>query len=535
MIKIHKNDSIVDIIIKIKNSRDKEIILEFPFWHPVLHNYTSLRILKTKAWKKDLVIITNDKTAKKIWKKLWIKYSITDNPDLIEYNYSFFEYFLYTFKWYFREIKDIFLQKNNDTIISRYKERYWKSKIWYFISFLFIALFLLMFVFYFAVNKTYIEITPKIEVKTKWKNFNFVESQNDSLILDDRTIRLKKITKEIFIDSNFWTSGVSEESVSTSRWKVRLYNEFKDEIDLIENTRLQTETWIVYLLEGSITIPWSSVSWTWNIIPWSIEAYASSRLRDNDWNIIWSNWNIDKGIGLFLPWLEEEKDKVYAETVSEFKWWNDNYKKVLTKQDIENAKTILRWKLEDQSYEQVKQDIKDSNERNNVEYELFPIDWITQYSDFNVVWEEELELWKQIDNFKLWWSIKITTYSYNKEMLLTKLRETVRTWVLENIEEIQEINEWSLRIVSPPLETTKSPYSVKATALVEAFFIHNFISENNNYVDKLKSLVVWLDRDEAEKIIINTWKVSDVNIDIRPFFVNKISKIKDNIVFQIKR
>jgi hypothetical protein len=31
MIKIHKNDSIVDIIIKIKDNNEKDIVLEFPF------------------------------------------------------------------------------------------------------------------------------------------------------------------------------------------------------------------------------------------------------------------------------------------------------------------------------------------------------------------------------------------------------------------------------------------------------------------------------------------------------------------------
>lgn len=535
MIKIHKNDSIVDIIIKIKNTKEREIILEFPFWHPVLHNYTSLRILKAKAWKKDLVIITNDKTAKKIWKRLWIKYSITDNPDLIEYNYSFFEYFLYTFKNYFREIKDVFLQKNNDNIISRYRDKYWNSKIWYFISFLFLSLFLLIFVFYFAVNETHIEITPKIEVKTKWKNFTFTESENDQLVLDDNTIRLKKITKEIFIDSNFWTSWVSEDTVSTSRWKVKLYNMFSDEIELIDNTRLETQTWLVYLIEWNVVIPSSSVSSTWAVIPWEIDAYAKSRLRDSKWNIIWSNWNIDTWIAMFLPWLKEDSDKVYAQSISQFKWWNDNYKKIVTKQDIENAKTILRWKLETQAYEDVKQDIKDSNERNNVQYEVFPVDWVTKYSEFNVVWEDQINIWEETDSFKLWASIKITTYSYNKEMLLTKLRQTVRDWILDNIEELLEINEDSLRIISPTLSTSNYPFSVKTTALVEAFFIHNFLSENNNYVDRLKSIVVWLNKDEAEKILINTWKISNVEINIRPFFLNKISKIKDNIVFKIKK
>jgi hypothetical protein len=49
MIKISKEDSIIDVIIKIKHVEEKEIVLEFPFGHPLLHNYTSLRILKTNA------------------------------------------------------------------------------------------------------------------------------------------------------------------------------------------------------------------------------------------------------------------------------------------------------------------------------------------------------------------------------------------------------------------------------------------------------------------------------------------------------
>ena len=49
MIKILAQDTIVDVVNKINNCEDKEIILEFPFSHPILHNYMSLKILKSKA------------------------------------------------------------------------------------------------------------------------------------------------------------------------------------------------------------------------------------------------------------------------------------------------------------------------------------------------------------------------------------------------------------------------------------------------------------------------------------------------------
>jgi hypothetical protein len=49
MIKINNKDSIIDVIIKINNCKQKEIVLDFPFGHPIIHNHTSLKILKNKA------------------------------------------------------------------------------------------------------------------------------------------------------------------------------------------------------------------------------------------------------------------------------------------------------------------------------------------------------------------------------------------------------------------------------------------------------------------------------------------------------
>jgi len=108
MIKISKNDNIFDVLYKIqkhKNSNKNKIILEFPFWHPILHNYLSLKNIVDKFPNKKIIIITTDLSSKKIGKKLWIKYSFIKNIDFIEnkdknnnlikFNYTFFEYFKY--------------------------------------------------------------------------------------------------------------------------------------------------------------------------------------------------------------------------------------------------------------------------------------------------------------------------------------------------------------------------------------------------------------------------------------------------------
>lgn len=535
MIKINKNDSIVDIILKIKNTKEKDIILEFPFWHPVLHNYTSLKILKSKSWKKDLIIITNDQTAKKIWKKLWIKYSLINNSDLIQYNYSFFEYFIYTFKNYFNEIKNIFLQKKEENIIWKYKNKYKNWKIWYFISFLFLSLFLLIFIFYFAVNKTYIYITPEIEVKTKAKNFIFTLTDENEIINTENIIKLKEISKLIYLKNTFWTSWVSEKSISNSRWKVTLFNHFNEQIDLLPNTRLESWSWVIFKIEWNSSIPASIISSTWMIIPWKIDVFAISNTHDNKWKITGIRWNIKKWNKVILPWLKDEKDKIYWIINQDFKWANDNYTKILDKKDIQNAKSILQWKLESEALKELKKEITQKNKNSNTKYEILWINNIIKYSNLEISWDKILKPWDQINSFELEWTIKITSYIYNKEFLLNKIKNSIKLNILKDIEEILQVNTNSLRISDVIWEEKYPNFSVKATTQIEVLFVQNFLNKSSSYVNKLKNIVSWLNKEQAEKILLNNPKISNINVVIRPFFIKKVSKINENIIFKIKR
>lgn len=534
MIKIHKNDSIVDIIIKIKNNEEKEVVLEFPFWHPILHNYTSLKILKNKVWNKDLIIITNDINAKKIWKPLWIKYSIIDNPDLVGYNYTFFEYLIYTFKNYFRELKDFLFHRRNDGLLWKYQKKLVDSKLRYFISILFLSIILLIFIFYFAVNKTYIYITPKIEVREKAKNFIFTELNEDDFITEDNVIRLKKIEKTISITDKFATSWIKADSITNSRWKVTLYNLLWEEVELVNNTRVQTDDWLVFLVEWPVKIPKAMNVWTEQIIPWTIDVYANARVNDNSWRITGIRGNIEEWIKMFLPWLKENKENIYAISSSKFNWGSDNYIKILASEDIENAKILLKWKIEAEILKQVRNELDEDNKLNNVQYEILWINDIIKFSDFEVYWVENYKVWEEIENFELSATIKISTYAYNKGLLITKMRNDILNSVLESVEEVQEINANSLRVTNI-LDRKTNPFTVKATAIIQVYVVHNFLNKDNNYVDRLKSVVAWLDNEEAQKILINNSRISNARIDVKPFFMSKISKLTDNIIFKVEK
>ncbi len=532
MIKINKSDSIIDIIIKINNCKQKEIVLDFPFWHPILHNYTSLKILKNKAGAKDLILITKDKTAINIWKSLWIKYSEMWDIDLLEYNYTFLEYFKYLVKRYVTEFKQIFGNKTPN-IIFEYQKKYSanNSKIGFFLLWLLISVLLFIFIFYFAVNKTYIYITPEISIKTKSQNFVFREWESTELT-NNEIIKLSKVTKIVFLTDTFWTTWVNEENLKKSTGRVILYNELEEPFQLIRNTRLENEDGILFTIDNDVTIPGAKKTATWWIDAGSINVNITSKIQDIKWNIVWNRANIWSGEKLRLPWLTENKNKIYAKTLEEIKWWTNNVQKILSKEDIANAKNLLEWKLKQLALNEVKKQIKEQNVTNNITYEILGIDDILNYSDFTVTWEDKLKIWTQMDNFELSGTIQITSYIYNTEKVLSALSNTVKESMIKDIEKLNLINNKSLRI-SDVLYKKDKPLEVKATAQVEAFFSLNFLNEKNNYIEKLKATISWMSKEDAQKVLLNSPKISDAKIEIRPFFINNVSKILDNIEIKV--
>ncbi|USN59174.1 MAG: hypothetical protein H6767_03685 [Candidatus Peribacteria bacterium] len=50
--------------------------MKFPFGHPILHNYLSLKIIHHKSSPKQVLIITSDIRSRNIGKPIGIEYSI---------------------------------------------------------------------------------------------------------------------------------------------------------------------------------------------------------------------------------------------------------------------------------------------------------------------------------------------------------------------------------------------------------------------------------------------------------------------------
>ncbi len=547
MIKINTEDSILDIVRKIKESWKDDIILDFPFWHPILHNYLSLKTLKDKYSKWGLTIITNDLTSRKIWKPLWIEYSIIKDKDffeksdykqnLMKHNFTLWEYLKYIVKKYYREFIDFILFNRKSNSISRYRKKSdSKSNLWFFFLSLLIAIILFLFIFYFAVNKTIIYITPEIDVRVKSRNFIFKESPEWEILKSDKYVELKPISEEIHITKKFSATGIKPDSAKKAEWKVIFFNKFPNEMKLLPKTRLVTASWVLFETKTRVTIPPWKIDNSWNITPWETEIEIIAQTYDTMWNFIWSKWNIWKDIELLVPWLsEEDQKKVYAISSTEISWWDDDYNKIILKSDIENSRDILENELRTEWLKRLKQKISEYNKENDTDaiFEILWIDNITKYSNFNILNIEDIKEWKEIDNFELDWSLIATTYIYDKKNVLDKLRNTIRKSILEWIEDMWEIDITSLTI-SDEISRIEEPISIKATVSINYLVSYNFENNQNEYQNRLKNKIVWLNKEEAIKLLLNDKKISSVDIQIRPFFIKKLPNILDNIIFEVE-
>lgn len=559
MIKVNSTDSIIDIIQKIQKEKKDEIIIEFPFWHPILHNYLSLKILRNKTWSKSLTIITKDLTCRKIWKKLWINFSIINDDKflevswkakIIDHNLTFFEYLIFEIKNYLK-IFLYYISKNSKIDeFRKYSQQYYqKSWVWVFILIFLLSIFVFFIVLFFVINKTYVYIKPELSVKNVSNNFIFKDFWNkEDSQLDNRIIKVKKISKIVSLEENFQTSWINPSNSKKSTWKVMFFNSFAEDITLKPKSRIESKNWLIFETKETIKIPAASLDSAWKVSPWILKVDVIAKDYDINWRYIWSRWNsIKKKDKFSLPWLRwDDKTKIYAEALEKFSWWDDVYEKVLWENDIENAKIIFEDKLKKEWLKQLKKYLEEENNINNVTYEILSYWDIFKDVKVNIIEPKNIKLWDKIDSFPLKWSMEFSTYIYNKDSVINKLKAIVNDkivreeknidWeiIVEEIEKLLSIDTNSLRITNMIYENTRPMLDVKLTLEIDALVYKNFLNENSAYVQRLKNLIYWLNKKEAEKILLNDKNIRSVDIDIQPFFMNKVSNIENNVLFEIE-
>lgn len=544
MIKVKIDETIVDIVEKIEAQESGDIVLDFPLWHPILHNYISLKILKSKVGNRKLIIATNDRIGKKIWKQLWIEYSVvkdnkfyTENTHskLLEHNFTFWEYFKFQIRSYISELGSIIHTNKKINSINKYRQRYNSTfSMTIFMGGFVCSCLLFLFVYYFVISKSYIYITPEIIVRKEAHNFIFWENSENSILWNNKNIKIKKLFHNTQLKETYSSTQIQNNSQDRSRWSIMLYNKLDQEQTLIPNTRFQSSDGLLYEVETWVKVPPAIIDNFWNISPGSVTITIRSKTKDTSGNYIGTRWDIPAETPLILPGLPENlRESIYAKTIENFSWGNDTFQKIVSQDDIDNALSLFEEKLKNEAISEVRQNISYQNSQNSTQIDILSGPESIRYKNLKIEVEEGVVAGSTKESFHISWSIDVEAYTFNKESIIQKLKTLVNERKIDGIEKISHIDESSLRM-SEIIYTEERPFEMKATFEIEALFLHDFLHRENTYMELLKSEIRWFPKEKAEKILLNDPRISSVEIKIRPFFSKSISNIYNNIIFKIR-
>lgn len=548
MIKVLQSDTIIDVVNKINTCEDKELLIEFPFWHSILNNYMSLKILKNKAWEKRITILTHDISSKKIGTPLGINYSLLKDSEfhkeknlkqeLLKHNFTFFEYFVFVIKKYISRLSLFVGKKTGINTLKYYNpyNRVRKSGIFFLLVWLTTSIGMLIFIFYFAVSKTFIEITPEINIKTKAINIIYEETSGEiSMISKELKVPIKKITQTVSLDYTHKTTGIDYENTLRATGDVLFINELKEEQVFRPATRLLNKDGLIFETQDWIKIPGKTVNGSWETVLWTTQAKVIARVYDNNGVFIGSKWNLKEEHLFTFPGLRFSQDKIYAKSIWEFKGWEDNIAYIVSENDEKNAKKILEEMLEKQAMVDLKAKIEEDNKMFWVQHEILPIKDVLKYKNMSITTTpKEIKPGEKLETFTLHGEITLETYIYNKTSVLNLLRNIINDGLLSGTDKLIMIDENSLRM-TVILDKINNPLTIKATTEVDIGLSYDFDNNANNYNQRLKTLILWLSNDEAKNILLNEWKISNVTIKNTPFFIKKISSNLDNIIMRISQ
>lgn len=543
MIRIQNHDTIIDIIEKMEQDDSEELLLHFPVWHPIVHNKIALRVIKSKAKHKKLTVLTHDALWKNLMKKAGIHFSkenmsrelrSKNSKNLLKYNFSIIEYIKIELNKYKEEIQNIFKRKH--TSYSQ-KEHYEKIQNVFQVHFIFItcilSLIIFVFLYYFSISKTQIYISPEIKVKREALNFIFTENTTNSILWWNKNIKINKYTTTVSLTEVFWSTDIDIGESQLSEGNILIENTTSEAITLIANTRFSTKDGVEFVIANNVTIPAAVEDNFWTLSSGKTEVKATAKTKDRNGKFVWTRWNIEKGIRLTVPWLwEEYENLVYATSINAFSGWSEEFKKKISESDIVTAEKIFTEKLKSEAFKKAQSEIRQSSELNNTQYKILWSDDAISYENL-VIDSSDASVWALKDSFIISWSVDLTVYTFSTEAIIQKLKTVITEKKLDGVEKISHIDDESLRF-SQKIYSSSSPFEIKGTYEIEYFTLHDFSNEDSSYIRNLKNKILWLHEDEAYKILLNDPKISSVEIKIRPFFVNHISNIYNNIVINIE-
>lgn len=539
LLSVHKYDTLIEIFEQVSKIDSQEIQIATED-NISLCNYLNLKLLIYRFPTKRFSFISNNSELKKLGETLGIRF-FQKNDDIefekeyaknhiLQHNFTFLEYTRYEISKLFS--RAMFFSRKK-TQIYKNKKIWRDSNVFFLIIGLVTSLSLLAFIFYFAVSKTYVTITPELGIKTVSRNIVF--TQKEASVLDNKNaVNVRPVNLEIPMEYTFNVTAIDEMSTKNAYGTVDIYNELRQEQVFRPATRFVTDDGVVLKTSEWVKVPPTKTLSGTTIIG-KTTATLVADTYDLKGDIIWVRGNISEWLTLTIPGLKFNRDKIYAKTTTPFAWGIDPKIHVLTDKEVTSFKAILAEKLKSKALESLKETIKKSNTDNAENYAILPINDNIVYTMGDILLSKGAKIGDKGDEVTIEGKVKINTFVYDRNATLFYLKTILNESLLFGTEKLIGINDDSLRITNIVSQTTTPQFSLKATTELDATISYNFEDASNNLTKKLKNLIVGTSSKEATSLLLNDNNIASVKITFSPFWLTSVSNNPDNIEFIIQK
>ncbi len=448
--------------------------------------------------------------------------------NIIKHNFTAWQYFIYEIKRWFAYIHFFLTRKRTKT--PSYKVKKWSQNMFLIVVGLIMSLSLLIFIFHFAVSRTYIYITPQISIRPVSSNIIF--SQGTGSFLEwKNTVRMKTLTFPIEQTMKFSLDTIDPNSATVAAWQIIVYNELTAPQQFKPNTRFVTEDGLVFRSQWYVDVPPShSVNGITEI--GMVELTVKADPTDEAGRTIWVRGNILTDTYLSIPGLKFNRDKVYAKAKANFDGGADPKIHIVTEPELTKFRGIMHEQLAKIARSSIDAKISDSNQVNNENYSLLMADSVTMTGETIDVTSGQ-KIWDLANEVELHGSITVNALIFDKTAVITYLKTVFHDKFLDGREKDLGMHEDTLHLANI-ISQSDDGSSIKATMEVNSSITYDLENAANELTRKMKVTVAWLSKAEAINRLINTWQVREVDIKFSPFWLTSVSSNLDNIEFVIK-
>jgi hypothetical protein len=452
--------------------------------------------------------------------------------NILSHNLSMWEYFLYEIRRGWEYLKFVVKRKPKQPHIHTIKKR--SSNTFLIVAWLIMSLSLLLFIFHFAVSKTYVYVVPETTVRPV--SANIVFSQNPewtgTFIQEKNVVRMKKVALPVEHTMTFSIETIDPNSATTALWRLTAYNETTQAQQLKPGTRFVTEDGIVYRADSWVNIPSArTINGVTEI--WATLISVRAESIDVTWKTVWSRGNIPTGTYLSIPGLRFNRDKIYAKAKENFTGGAEWVVRIVTAEDIKKWESIMREQLSRLARSQLQAWLESENKSNNESYSLLMGDSLSLTGEVMTV-----SSWQKVGDPAEEIEIKGITMAYaliyNRGTVIDYLATVFRERLLLGTDKELAIYTDSLRLTNI-IERDPSDFMIKATMEMNTAITYDLENPSNELTRRMKVMIAGLSRLEAITRLKEWWRIKDVSISFSPFWLSRVSSNLDNIEFVIRK